>query len=42
MKRENYPLKLGFATTIHSSQGSTTQKLIVFFGKTFNTNSELL
>ena len=42
MKRENYPLKQAFANTIHWSQGFTTENLILFMGKNFNTNSELL
>ena len=31
--RTNYPLKLGYATTIHKSQGSTLSKGVVDFGK---------
>jgi hypothetical protein len=42
IKRENFPLKLAFANTIHFAQGSTTKKLAVFFGDTFKMNSELL
>lgn len=40
--RENYPLGLAFATTIHFAQGSTTDSLVVFGGKCFNNNTELL
>lgn len=40
--RSNYPLRLAFSTTVHFAQGSTTNKLIVWCGKGFNKNSELL
>jgi len=40
--RVNYPLDLAFSNTIHFSQGSTTNYLVLFCGKMFNRNSELL
>ena len=45
MKRENYPLKQAFANTIHWSQGSTTDNLILTIHKKYisnNNSNELL